>query len=77
MNIDLHSHVIPRTIIDAIAAEPNAFGSTVEVRDGKRYLTRGGNPFELAPVFYDVDAKLEAMDRMGLDVAVISTGPPA
>ncbi len=77
MNIDFHSHVIPQPLIDAMTAEPDSFGTRIEVRDGKRYVVRAINAFQLEPVFYDVDAKLDAMDRMGLDVAVLSAAPPA
>ncbi|MBI2296141.1 MAG: amidohydrolase [Betaproteobacteria bacterium] len=76
MNIDLHNHVIPEAVVNAIVRDPGRFGFKIEQRGGKRYYTIGGRTNELAPAFYDVDAKIAWMDRVGLDVAAISVGPP-
>jgi aminocarboxymuconate-semialdehyde decarboxylase len=74
--IDLHSHVIPPTIIEAIRKEPARFGMKIEARDGKLHFERRGKLSEMDLEFYDVDAKLAAMDRMGLDISVLSVAPP-
>jgi aminocarboxymuconate-semialdehyde decarboxylase len=74
--IDIHSHVIPQTLITAMEAEPDGFGTKIEVRNGKRHVVRAMNSFELEPVMYDPAAKLAAMDRMGLDISVLSAAPP-
>ena len=76
MNIDLHNHVIPPTIVDAITHNPTRYGMNIEEKDGKRYFNSHGRPAELQAVFYDADAKVEWMDRNKLDVAAISVGPP-
>ena len=76
MNIDLHNHVGPPTIIDAIARHPHRYGTKIEERDGKRWFSVHGPFAELQPAFYDVDAKLEWMDRNEVDIAAISVGPP-
>jgi len=76
MNIDLHNHVIPSTIIDAIARNPDRYGTRVEEKDGKRWFNSHGRLAELTDVFYDADAKVEWMDSNKLDVAAISVGPP-
>ena len=76
MNIDIHSHVVPRTVIDAIELNPDRYGTRIEVKDGKRYFAVHGPQAELKPEFYDADAKVEWMDRVGLDVSVISVAPP-
>ena len=78
MKIDFHSHVIPPEFLDAVAAEPAAFdGVRVEIKNGERFLARDVIAIKLRKAYYDLDAKLAAMDRMGIDVAVISCGPPA
>jgi aminocarboxymuconate-semialdehyde decarboxylase len=77
MNIDMHSHVIPPALLDAMAAEPEAFDTRIELRNGIRHMVRGVISFPVHPMFYDVEAKLAEMDRMGLDVSVLSVGPPA
>jgi aminocarboxymuconate-semialdehyde decarboxylase len=76
MNIDLHNHVIPPTIVDAIARHPDRYGTRIEERDGKRWFSVHGPFAELQPAFYDVEAKLDWMDRNQVDIAAISVGPP-
>jgi aminocarboxymuconate-semialdehyde decarboxylase len=76
MNIDLHNHVIPPGVIDAIAKHPDRYGTRIEEREGKRYFSVHGPSAELQKAFYDVDAKLDWMDRNQVDIAAISVGPP-
>ncbi len=76
MNIDLHNHVIPPTIVDAIARSPDRYGTKLEEKDGKRWFNSHGRLAELQNVFYDADAKVDWMDENKLDVAAISVGPP-
>jgi aminocarboxymuconate-semialdehyde decarboxylase len=75
-NIDLHNHVIPQGVIDAIARHPDRYGTRIEEQGGQRYFDSHGRMTPLAPTFYDVDAKIEWMDREKLDMAAISVGPP-
>ena len=56
MNIDLHNHVIPETVVEAIGRDPEKFGTTIEMRDGKRYFNSHGRMTELLPDFCDADA---------------------
>ena len=76
MNIDLHNHVIPPTIVEAIARNPARYGTSIEEKDGKRYFNSHGRLAELQKAYYDADAKVEWMDRNKLDIAAISVGPP-
>ena len=73
--IDFHSHVIPETIIGAMRADPERYGTRIEDEGGKRYLVRGKLRLELIPEFFAAEAKLEAMDRKGIEISVISPGP--
>ena len=73
--IDFHSHVIPETIIAAMRADPERYATRIEEAGGKRYLVRGKLRLELAPEFSLAEAKLEAMDRKGIEISVISPGP--
>src|SRR5262245_39864666 len=73
---DLHNHVIPPLVVDAIVRNPENFGTRIEERDGKRYFDSHGRMTELTPEFCDAEAKIAWMDRVGLDVAAISVGPP-
>jgi aminocarboxymuconate-semialdehyde decarboxylase len=73
---DLHNHVIPPGVVEAIVRNPENFGTRIEERDGRRYFDSHGRMTELLPEFYDVEAKIAWMDRVKLDVAAISVGPP-
>ena len=73
---DMHNHVIPMTVVNAMERNPERFGTRVEKRDGKRYFDSHGRMTELKPEFCDSEAKLAWMDRVGMDVAAISVGPP-
>jgi aminocarboxymuconate-semialdehyde decarboxylase len=74
--VDLHSHVIPRTIVDAIATRPAEFAARID-RSGPvaRVVHEQGFAYPLFPEFVETDAKLESMDRRGVDIAAISAAP--
>ena len=76
MNIDLHNHVVPPTIIAALERDPERFGMKIEDKNGKRYFNVHGKMAELQQTFYDADAKVDWMDRKRLDISVLSVGPP-
>jgi len=76
MNIDLHNHVIPPAVVEALKRDPQRYGMSIEEKDGKEYFNSHGRPAELQKTFYDADAKVEWMDRVGFDIAAISVGPP-
>ena len=73
--IDLHSHVIPETILRAMREQPDVYHTRIEGEGDKRVFVRGKTRFDLIPEFYDAQAKLESMDRKGLTVSAISPGP--
>lgn len=74
--IDLHSHVIPPTIVDAVRREPQRFGLKLVERNGKVFFERRGQLREMEREFYDVDAKIAAMDRMRVVISALSVAPP-
>lgn len=74
--IDVHNHVIPQTMLDAIAREPGRYKMKFELRDGKQRIVReGGHAFPVFPEFSDPQAKLASMERRGLDLAYLSPAP--
>ncbi len=77
MRVDLHSHVIPRGMVDAIRRTPAVWGARIE-RDaaGERVVHDLGYAYPLFAELFDPDAKLQSMDRRGLDVSVVSPAPP-
>jgi len=77
MNIDFHSHVIPRSFVSAIEADPARIAARVEGHgEGRRVVHDQGYVYPLFAEFIDVDAKLAAMDRKGIDISVLSPAPP-
>lgn len=75
--IDLHSHVIPETIVQAMRQNPEMYKTVIKGEGQTRKFIRGKIEFDLIPEFYDADAKVESMDRKKIDVSVISPGPQA
>ncbi len=77
MRIDIHSHVIPPRILDAIAVDPKGFAARIEgAGSGRRMVHDQGYAYPLFEEFSDPKAKLAVMDRKGLDVSIVSTAPP-
>src|SRR6185436_15477114 len=66
----------PERVVQAIRRNPERYGTRIEEKDGKRYFDSHGRMTELLPEFCDVEAKIAWMDRVRLDVAAISVGPP-
>ena len=74
--VDVHSHVLPKEIMDAIRERPRDFQMRVEGSGEREIFVRDDR--HSTPVhaeFHDVDAKLESMDRKRIDVSVISVTP--
>ena len=49
--VDLHSHVLPDTVLDLMekAADADLYKAKIVRKDGKRFYSRGKNQFELDP----------------------------
>jgi aminocarboxymuconate-semialdehyde decarboxylase len=73
--IDTHNHVIPESIIEEMSGHPDLYNTAIEGKGHQRTFRRGKIKFDLIPEFYDADAKVESMERKGIDVSVISPGP--
>ena len=81
---DLHTHVIPPNLIDVLLKSPERFGVKdatahgvrVIERDGVLHLERSARRYEINRELYDIDAKLAAMERMKIDISVLSVAPP-
>jgi len=73
--IDTHNHVIPETIIQEMRAHPDIYKTVIEGAGHARKFVRGKIKFDLLPEFYDADAKVETMERRGIDITYISPGP--
>ena len=74
--IDVHSHVVPAELLQAIERDPARFQMKIEARDGSQKIVReGGHAFPVYPEFSDPAVKVAGMDRKGLDVSFISPAP--
>lgn len=75
--IDIHNHYYPETyfqMIDDMAGSDYSFDTDAA---GTRIITfRGARFFGIQPPMTDVSLRLEAMDRNGIDVQVLSVSVP-
>jgi len=74
--VDVHSHVLPLEMVAAIRRRPRDYRMSVEGAGAREIFIRDDR--HSTPVyaeFHDAAAKVAAMDRMGIDVAVISVTP--
>ena len=77
MRIDVHSHVIPSRMVNQIARAPQEFAARIEgENDARKVIHEQGYVYPLFREFHDAEAKLESMDRKGLDISLISPAPP-
>jgi aminocarboxymuconate-semialdehyde decarboxylase len=77
MRIDIHSHVIPARIVDQITRSPKEFAARIEGEtSARKVIHEQGYVYPLFDEFHDPEAKLESMDRKGIDISVISPAPP-
>lgn len=74
--IDVHSHVIPLEMLQAIERDPVRYQMRIAEIDGKRRIVReGGHTFPVFEEFSDPAVKIRGMDRKGIDVSFISPAP--
>jgi aminocarboxymuconate-semialdehyde decarboxylase len=74
--VDLHSHVLPREMLEAIRARPREHQMRVEgTGDAERFIRDDKHATPVFAEFYDADAKVEGMDRKGIDISAISATP--
>ena len=74
--IDVHSHVFPMEMLDTIRQRPRAYRMRFDEAGGTRRIVReDGHSSPLFAEFHDANAKVEGMDRKGIDISVISPTP--
>lgn len=74
--VDVHSHVLPQELMAAIRKRPRDYLMRVEGSGEKETFIRDDK--HSTPVyaeFHDADAKVEGMDRKGIDISVLSVTP--
>jgi aminocarboxymuconate-semialdehyde decarboxylase len=74
--LDLHTHYYPPVYFDRIRELPSEF-SFAKSPSGQTIITyRGARFFGVTPPMTDVARRLEDMDRVGIDVEVVSLSTP-
>ena len=74
--LDLHTHYYPPVYFDRIRELPSEF-SFDKSPSGQTIITyRGARFFGVTPAMTDVARRLEDMDRVGIDVEVVSLSTP-
>ena len=74
--LDLHTHYYPSIYFDKIRELPSEF-SFGQSPSGQTIITyRGARFFGVTPAMTDVARRLEDMDRVGIDVEVVSLSTP-
>jgi len=75
--VDVHSHFFPDRFLKALLREGRTHGVGVEERDGQWIVWSSPHQSaRIGPIFYDVPARLEAMDAWGIGLQALSLSPP-
>src|SRR5262249_14740545 len=72
MIVDVHAHAASEDFIRKTAAKPS-YGMPYEVRPDGSYAIRGYG--EMDRLMWDLDGRLESLDRRGIDLQLISPSP--
>ncbi len=76
LTVDVHTHFFPRPVLAGARRGAGFDGMTAERAGGREWLVhRQGFRYPVPPVFYDLDARLAAMDERGISHAVLSIAP--
>jgi aminocarboxymuconate-semialdehyde decarboxylase len=74
--IDIHSHYLPPDLVQGARRRPGIDGIRATSEDGRTILThRQGFRYPIAPELVSLEARIEAMDRRGIDRAIVSLIP--
>jgi aminocarboxymuconate-semialdehyde decarboxylase len=76
MKYDLHTHYYPKAFFDKIRELPSDFTFDTDPTGRSIIKLRGARFFGITPPMTDPEARLEAMDRVGIDVEVLSLSTP-
>ena len=75
--VDTHTHFLPMELVELLRRGEGPPDLSLSERDGGDPLIvhDNGLRYPVFPLFHDADAKLEQMDRDGIDVSLISLTP--
>jgi aminocarboxymuconate-semialdehyde decarboxylase len=75
VTIDVHAHCVPTGVVEELARDGGRYGIDLVERDGKRHALIAGR-VDAGPLradFFDIDARLAAMDAQGVQVQLLSS----
>ena len=75
MIVDIHTHAMPKAYLDFIRANPGKLNASIQEINGVERYCPGNHHFPLFKTYYDVEARLAAMDERKIDVDVLSVVP--
>jgi aminocarboxymuconate-semialdehyde decarboxylase len=76
MKIDMHTHFVAPDFVEQARRGQAIGGITIENRDGKEWVVHPqGFGYPLHAEYWDMEAKRRDMDRLGIDVSVLSPTP--
>jgi aminocarboxymuconate-semialdehyde decarboxylase len=75
MIVDIHNHMIPPALIDALKREQFDGFSAADSANGVTVRLRDHGSWELPPERWDLDLRIRDMDTMGVEIQAISLTP--
>jgi len=76
MKIDVHNHFLPESVVDFIRVHGDKLNTEIVVKGGAEHIAhKEGAVYPNFPEFHDYDRKAADLDKMGLDMAVLSASP--
>src|SRR5687767_10810696 len=76
MKLDLHTHYYPETYFQMIRDTPSDFSFDKDPTGRTIIKYKGSRFFGITPPMTDANKRLEDMDRVGIDVEVLSLSTP-
>ncbi|MQA95280.1 MAG: amidohydrolase family protein [Streptosporangiales bacterium] len=77
LRVDIHTHFAPPEAIAGARSGSGIDGLRMETADGQEWMVhRQGFRWPLDRAFFDLEARLAAMDARDCDLAVVSIAPP-
>lgn len=74
MTIDVHAHVVPAELLEALERDHGRYGVEVLRRDGRLAVrVAGDEPWPIREDLVDVGRRLAAMDRAGVATQILSS----
>jgi len=77
MIIDLHAHYVPRSFLEVIEKDGAPHGASLRWDGKDPTILLGGRPYgPITRHYYETKPRLREMDKMGVDLQVLSLNPP-